>query len=445
MQNTLTADMFHSETHSAIVAFKSADLGTKPTRRKEKILGAASGPIAPWGDNNLFPQTVIKDLEKSPWVGTALDWKARALYGKGVVVGSVIDYKADGSEVFKPIKPSERPEIYSWLNKSQFERNYLFPACRDLYTFYNVFPELIMSKDRKQIAVIRANDASFCRWGMQNDAGIISKCYISPNWGNGTSSTTADETCTIVDVLDPFYDPAGTLRELSGSKYVYPVSYPTSGKSYYQLAHWNSIRTSGLLEWANAVIKYKQKLMDNQITIKYLIETSEAYWKWKYSNWDSMTKEERDTAVKTSKTDFDNYLQGQSNAGKSLMTVMLIDPVTKQPIPGLKITPIDDLIKDGKYIEDSQEASSHLLYALGIDGTLMGNAPGKGMGAGSGSDKRIAFNNYISLCEMHKDIILEPLYIIRDYNGWGDDIEFRFRSPMVETLDKGIEVKNTTN
>lgn len=441
MSQEISPELFHSEVHQAVISFRSAGtLGTSPTSSKEKIV-AATGDVSPWGNNNLFPQNVIKDLEKHPWIGSVLDYKARALYGKGVVVGRVVDYKDDGTEIFKPYKPSERPDIYSWLNKSQFERNYLFPACRDLYLYYNVFPELILSNDRQQIAVIRTNDASFCRWGMQDDKGKIKMCYITPNWGNGGSSANADK----VPVLDPFYDPAGQLKKLNGYKYIYPVSYPTSGRSYYQLAHWNSIRTSGLLDWANAVIKYKQKLMDNQITIKYLIETSLDFWKWKYPNWDSMKPDEKSAAIQTEKTNFDTYLQGQQNAGKSIMTLMLTDPHTKQPIPGLKITPIDDLIKDGKYIEDSQEASSHLLYALGIDGTLIGSAPGKGMGAGSGSDKRVAFNNYISLCEIHKDIILEPLYIIRDYNGWGEEVEFRFRSSFIETLDKGVQVSNSTN
>jgi hypothetical protein len=424
----------------AAVQFSAAGSkpGSMPTVSPVNSTGSP-GKLAYWGTNNKHPQDVITDLEKSPWIGTVLDYKARALYGNGLMYGKVTDFDKDGNEIFQRIKD---PAIEQFLKQSNFGRSYLFPACRDLYTFYNVFPELILNPERSLIVDINIKDASFCRWEKQDANGTVKNCFINANWDtNGNESNSK-----IVPVMDPFWDPAESLRKRKdGYKYIYPVSYPTSGKSYYQLAHWNSIRTSGLLAWATSVIKYKQKMMNNQITVKYLIETLEEYWLFKYPTFASMKPEEKQATILAERQNFDKYLMGDENAGKSIMTRSLVDPITKQQIPGLKITPIQDFIKDNKYIEDSQEASSHLLYALGVDGTLIGNAPGKGMGAGSGSDKRVAFNNYISLCDIHRDLILEPLYMIRDYNKWDPDIQFRFRYPVIMTLDSGKQVQQQTS
>ncbi|MOA12613.1 hypothetical protein D3C78_1326240 [compost metagenome] len=87
------------------------------------------------------------------------------------------------------------------------------------------------------------------------------------------------------------------------------------------------------------------------------------------------------------------------------------------------------------------------MRALGIDGTLVGDGPGKKMGAGSGSDKRIAYNIYCSLLQTHRDKLLKPLDFIADFNGWTDRLQglkFRFRDIRLETLDKSHKTTKET-
>ena len=59
---------------------------------------------------------------------------------------------------------------------------------------------------------------------------------------------------------------------------------------------------------------------------------------------------------------------------------------------------------------------SYLFTALEMDPTLMGSVLAKNFGSGSGSDKRVAQNNYVSLAVMYADIV-EPIRFIADYNG----------------------------
>ena len=46
--------------------------------------------------------------------------------------------------------------------------------------------------------------------------------------------------------------------------------------------------------------------------------------------------------------------------------------------------------------------------------------------AGIGSDKREAFWALNAECGPYREVTLQPLYFIRDFNRWGDDIEFDY-------------------
>ena len=52
--------------------------------------------------------------------------------------------------------------------------------------------------------------------------------------------------------------------------------------------------------------------------------------------------------------------------------------------------------------------------------------PGGNLGAGSGSDKREAFWQLNAEMGIYRQISLEPLYFIRDFNKWSPDIEFDY-------------------
>ncbi len=438
---------FYLKSASAIVTEKKS-ASSKPVTPTSAAINKNTentddGLIAKWGDDNLFPQTVLEECESSTIIPSTLDWKSRALYSGGIVVGKseFIEKGGEVVEIFKPEKNTDWEKFY----KTNNIKKYLIEAASDFYWFYNVFPEIILSRDRSKITNIAIQEAYDCRWSFQNEkTGLVDFCYIDKNWkenGGRLSSKFVK-----VPVIDPYYDPVTALRERKDSfKYIYPVSYPTPGKTFYQLAHWNSIRKSGWLDIATEIAKFKKSLMENQLSIKYHIQIADYWWTWKYPKWASYDDKKRSELKTTELTAFNEFLKGSEKAGKSIITTFKFDPHINREYPGWKIEALDDKIKEGAYIEDSQEASSHMLYALGVDGTLIGTAPGKNIGAGSGSDKRVAFNIYISLCKIHQDIILEPFEFIRDYNGWDPDLQFRFRNSLITTLDKGKETQQQSS
>lgn len=393
-------------------------------------------PVAYWGHDNLFPQNVVRDIEKSTVIGPTLDLKVRALYGGGLVYGhEVID--ADGNERFVRKK---YPEIEAFFRRSNIKR-YLLEATSDFYHFYNAFPELLLTADRSQVAAISAQEATFCRWSRQNEnTGLTDWCLISGNWEYDLQGLKAK----YVKAINPYWDSVNEVKNDKYFKYIYPISYPTPNKVQYQLAHWNAVRTSGWMDVANYIPEFKSKLFENQISLKYHIRINVDYWKWKYEGeWENFTSEEKIAKRKAELQAIETVLMGQKNAGKTISSPYWVDADGKEHYYW-DIIAIDDKIQNGIYIEDSQEATSHLMFALGVDPVLPGHTPGSKMNNGGGSEKMIAFNIYLSLCEAHRDCILEPLYFIRDYNGWDPELVFKFKNNIVNTVDAGVKMKDLT-
>ena len=410
----------------------------KPTSSLIKPEG--NDVIAPWGEDNDFPQKVIADVQKVPAIGELLDKQARLLYSGGLVWGK-LEYGDDGQEILKPLEKSKHDPIRLFMRRTNIDR-YLMEAAVDLYWFYNVFPEIVLSYDRSEIVQICVQAAEECRWAKQNPStGLVQTCYINANWPDAKAT---DALTKKLNVLDPYYDPAEALRaRTDGTNYIYPISYPTPGQKLYQLANWNSLRLSGWLDIVLAIPKFKKALLENQLTIKYHIEISNQYWGWKYKGFDALKKEEQVKIMQDDIQAFCDAFIGPEKTGKPFFTSFQTDVHQNKEFAGWKINVIDDKIKDGQYLEDGKEASSQIMNAIGVHPALTGMTPDSGLG-GAGSNIREAFTLHILTNRPHQDLILSPLYLIAQYNGWDPEVEFRFRNSFMTTLDKGKETSKTT-
>lgn len=413
---------------------------TSPASPKVKESGGGNSDIAEWGDGNSFPQDIIELAQRSTELPTLLDWKARALQGKDVLPYQ-LKFDADKRDFYHEYIDDQ--EILDFLSDNTFKR-YMREAANDFFWFWNVFPELIKGKSGNKIAYLGTQDASFCRWGKMNAKGVIDKCFVNANFPDAKSG---DAETIKYDVIDPYsFQAVEAVQKSSKNSFIYPISYPSPGKNYYQLAPWNGFVTSGWADIAAEIPKFKKAIMKYQITIKYLICIPVNYWEAVYPDWRKKTADEQKTIKKNKVNEINKTLSGAENAGQSILCEVGFDQNGRE-LPAWKIVPIEDKLKEGAYLEDSREASQHLRSALGLDSALTGDGPGKGMGAGSGSDKRVAFNIYVSLQQPYRDVILEPLYFIAKYNGWlkkHPNLRFKFVEIELETLDKSHQTAKET-
>lgn len=410
--------------------------GATPSAPVDKT--ATAGLVAPWGPGNDWPQQVLAALAKSTILGPVLDWKTRAVYGGGITYGKVTGYKADGSEIFTP---SRDPVVREFFRRSNLTR-YGFEGLQGLLYFGQSFAEVILSNDRRQITSVTIQDAPFCRYATQQPGQALPPhVYISANW---PAAQPGDGYTEKVPTLDPYYNAIDDLRaDKRGFKYIWPLSLPSPGNALYQVPAWAVILKSRWFDVALAVPDFKKQLFENQLSIKYLIEADVRYWEWKYPDWKNKKEGERKSIIADELSAFEQTMAGTAGAGKTLLSVTMPDPSDpSKMIKVFTISPIDDKIKSGLYIEDSQEAASHFYTALQVDPTLSGISPGKGIGSGSGSDKRVAFNTFVATHSFYQHLVLEVLHFIRDYNGWDAELEFRYLVPQVNTADAKDETTN---
>jgi hypothetical protein len=97
---------------------------------------------------------------------------------------------------------------------------------------------------------------------------------------------------------------------------------------------------------------------------------------------------------------------------------------------------VENKLKDGSYLPEASAANSEIMFAMGVDPSIVGaGIPGGKMNTGSGSDKREAFSILTSLFKTKREISLEPWQLLRDYNGWDEELEAEFANTKLTTLD----------
>ncbi|MGB4776420.1 MAG: hypothetical protein WBP45_14685 [Daejeonella sp.] len=397
--------------------------------------------LASWGPENNFPQIIIELLATNPIIARTLDDKVCMAQGKDVVP---IFYKWD-EDGKKKIQYINDPEIWDFLELYSTE-NYINEALTYLFTFYNVFPKLTRSINGKKILRIDAEDTSFCRFCEQDANGICREVYVNANWPKAKISD--EETITYPSIDTSAFNLVAEVENLNEDEFIFPVSYATPGKTFYQLAHWDAFRQSDWNEVLNMIPKYKKWQMENGCNVQYHLEVPDYYFEAKYGKAYSDVKDKPEGLAirKQELQNWNDFLSAPENAGKSIASIFKVIN-HKDKVPGVSITPIENKTKDGTLLKDNQEAFSLLLYSLGMDPTLLGFNPGD-KSSHSGTDKREAFILFLSKIEPYRKKILAPLNFIAKYNGWTKKyprMKFVFEDTILTSLDSGASTDSVLN
>jgi len=204
----------------------------------------------------------------------------------------------------------------------------------------------------------------------------------------------------------------------------------------------------------------KEALHKNQMSLKYLIVISDHYWDKNYAGFKNLKQEEKDKIVDEKFNDINNWLVGESNAGKSIITGNYYDKISGKFIDDIKIEVIDEKWKDGKMLPDNAAADKQILFSMFFNPAIWGgNLLGDGAsgGAGSGSDIREAYLVQLMLMQMERMLNLQVFNLVKNFNGWSKRLEkereiklpdgttkkitprlvFRYKTAILTTLDTG--------
>jgi hypothetical protein len=242
----------------------------------------------------------------------------------------------------------------------------------------------------------------------------------------------------------------GKAKRLSGDekddkiyRYFIPIILPSPGKNYYPRASWHSVFESGWYDIALSIPKLKKAIMENQMTLKYHIELSTDYFDRIFRDEKITDDDKKKARVKLEFQNMNDFLSNAENSGKSMVSFVEYMPenVTKNYV---KISPLENPLKDGEYLEDSEEASNVMNYALGVHPSITGASPGKNKTI-NGTEARELFQIKQSLMKLPRDYVLKPLYVVKAQNGWDPALQFTIPNIQLTTLDTGKQTEKVAS
>lgn len=418
-----------------------SDDGLKPISVPTK---QGSIKIAPWGKDNKAPQEVIAKIGLSPILGAGLQFNYEIGFGDGVMYG-VEKRQANGATTI------EKPEGGIKEVDMFFERNdvnrWFYEKLVDMATFFNSYTQLIFdrqSPDNRKIVEMHHIEAAFSRLSSMNAAGEIEYHLYSAQFGSSTAPTQAQIAVNpYISSGGLYYKIArkigrepyanGTTKDDRKYSYVVGTSRPTPGRLYYSKPYWWSLFESGWYDFAIKIPEYKKALMANQATVKYVVYITEEYWD---KRWNALgikgdktqCAEDKETHLK----EIDAWLADYKNTGKSWIS-------TKQRFAEkyekmIEIEVVDNNIKSGEYIDDSDLTNNIISYALGVHPSLIGATPGK-TGSINGTEARELFIIKQAMQKPIRQMLLQELYAIKHINKWPENLKFDVPNLMLTTLD----------
>jgi hypothetical protein len=438
--------------------------------------------LAYWGEDNRFPQNIVRQMAYCGIGQYGLDRKARKLWGNGIIPGKITGYDANGTEIFVPLKPQKNSPVYKYFNDRKTLRFWL-EYLQDWAWFSNCFPEAILSKDCKTITHFAHQESCDSRFRQMNDAGKIEYMFLSKIWGLSRDQfatfdpdkamkglyTNQENFSEIdnkyikkLDCID-MYDSVNSLKEIakklkskSGLKSaILPVNYPSPNKTYYQVPVWDGARLGGWVEIACKVPSLIKTLYNKAFKIKNHIEIPSSYFPERFGEeaWAAMKDDEKIRKKKDVLKEMDEFLSGDKNAFKTFVSIFQVDNITKNEYARIKITPIEDKANIDNDIITGSAADTQILIAMGQNPTISGaGKAGSGQQRSGGSDIREGDLVETSVLNLERNVFMEPLYLMRDFNRevggiseWSEDLVFRVRDTVLTTLDTGAGTKKVVS
>lgn len=354
---------------------------------------------ASWGKNNNLPLRLVKLLSQNNLMPGALDTKDQITVGDDLVLYYELIENGKRRRI-----PFEDLDISDWLEEIGTQ-TYMEEAVIDYNWFSNFFAEIKLGRGsrRNQVRSIAALEAMDVRAEIMDKNGRINN-YGLADWNNNKKTT--------VQVIPAFdrTDPIRYTRSVIHQKKKSP------GNPYYPLPSY--IGAQFWISHANKIPQWKTNNMDNQANIKYHIQIPERYFLNLYPEPD-YTKADREKKRAEKIQEISDMLSGVKNPGKAFVSEYAVDKMTQKELPGWKIEALPNNINHEAYSKDFEDSNSAIHSSVAVDPSLSGvMQPGK-MGAGSGSEKRLAYLFHAKVKTRYaRRLLLEPIQIAMKINGF---------------------------
>ncbi|MBG0515311.1 hypothetical protein I4P13_16215 [Elizabethkingia meningoseptica] len=399
-----------------------------------------SGEWCNWGDDNLYPQRLMRKVNDSGTAQGGLEVLKSAHYGIGFRLYEGVE--TDTGVNFRERLLSSYPDIQTFFDTVGFDI-FLSEIISDYEDFRLAFPEFLLSPNGQEIISVQRLQAANCRFAIPNKSGIIEKVFYNSDWENYNKEFTEQIFC---------FDSKFSIAEIKEyckqngiTRFTIPVIDALTIEKVYPSVNWHSSFTNGWLDVALSVPELKKAMFEQQFHIKYLIHVADDYFAHKYGQqiWMGFSAEEQEKIRIDFVDAVDDHITGNKAGGRSLISPFFRDQSGKE-IKGIQIEPLPEPNGNGEFLLDATAANTEILFPMGVDPCLLGaGIPGGKNLSGSGSDKREAYTILCSRLPIKQIRTLYIFIIIRIWNEWPANLVGKLPNYNLTTLDKnpnGVEV-----
>jgi hypothetical protein len=374
-------------------------------------------PVLKWGTDNCFPNNIDAEaLQSSVFEGAM---KVLCDHMRGQNLSLALPTYKNGKLTLEEVEDKEVMQELEDIG--YFE--YWYDACGELPKWGNVWP-LFGLNEAREIKRIKVYDAMHTR--LERPApgsGAIENIYVSAQWANNIDKdfVKGKIPATLKGWIQKFpllsrQNYVAEMAVLKSSWMAAHIKFHTSGSNYGR-APWHSLYINRWLGISGKVPTMLMRYYEAAMTINYLIYMNQDFLEKQLSYKENWTEEEKAQKVKEIQQSYEKNLKGSDNAFKSLMFSFKADGMGNT-VKNVMIETLDNKMREGSFIPDSQLSDGQILFALGIAPALLGAVvPGsKGGEGGSGSNIREASLALQMRLRPDRELVYTAFYMWRDYN-----------------------------
>ena len=405
--------------------------------------------FVPRGRSNNMMYEIMKKIGTNVTVGSNIEHKMKIILGDGIQVVRRTR-NANGDIEVKEVEPSEEPEIFRFLADNDFDQIRMELA-NDLVIFYDAYVEYIFNReDKPKLVQIKTKETTCSRISKIDEKTGKSEWHgYSAEWHKGTptdviATPLLDRQRSLYDLkvrMGMIPNEDGINQAKSQKRFVHNIRINTPGRFYYSKPYWWSVFASGWYDFSSSIPILKRSLIKNQMSIRYMVYIKDTFWNKLYKSRNLTEDDAKAAAREEFLKNMEDFLAGEENAGKAFVSEFCYDKIKGFEEKDIIINALESP-KGGEYIEDSEEVSNTICYAMGVHPSIIGASPGKSKTI-SGTEARELYIMEQAMMKRFQDLTIAPLYVAKVMNEWPEDIYFSVVNCQLTTLDKGTgAVKN---
>lgn len=349
-------------------------------------------------------------------------------------------------------------ELESFMQRSNLDL-WITELANDISHLGICFPVIQLEKnpsnetDYRKILAVKYQSSCTCRLERMDENNRINYVYVSNQWLSKEDNILAsDYAITAVPAINPGR-PLSSLKSktredrlYSGNSskethFIMPCFYPSLGRPYYPEPAWWSILRGDVYKYCATIIENRAIAKENSNSAGKIIYIHTEYLSKLYIQ-ESVEKAEDRAKLRDQIFDeINNFLKDKRNNGQTILSYTFIGSDGKEHEAWRIVdVPISNKTEADANKTELEELSNVIFLALGIHSVLIGNSISASSSGGTQQREMYELKKLMSVPTQR--LLLKPLYLVRDYNGWDPHLEWEIGQMTLTTLDRnanGIE------